>query len=171
MQRSATSPDRSTPVIVALGGNRCHGRHGRPEQVLQAAIRKLAKRGLRIERTSRILSTPPLGPSNRRYANSALKARWGGSAPELLSLLKALEREFGRRRGQRWGARVLDCDLIAFGQQSLHLHGLELPHPRLHQRDFVLRPMLEIWPDWRHPQRLQTVRQMLARLQKPKPSG
>lgn len=153
--------------MVALGSNRCHGRHGRPESILAAAIESLAKRGLKIERVSPILATAPLGPSSRRYANAAFKARWQGSAPELLTLLKSLEREFGRRRGQRWGARVLDCDLLAFGQQRLNLHGLEVPHPRLHSRDFVLKPMLGIWPDWRHPARHLTVRQMLARLTKP----
>ena len=159
---------QATAVLVALGGNRCHGRHGRPEEVLRAAMAELGRRGLRIERTSRILSTPPLGPSNRRYANAALKARWAGSAPELLALLKGLEREFGRRRGQRWGARVLDCDLLAFGQEQLRLKGLDVPHPRLHQRDFVLKPLIEVWPEWRHPGLNQSVRHMRARLNKPR---
>lgn len=158
-------------MIVALGGNRCHGRHGRPEQVLRAAIAELGERGLRIERVSRIRSTAPLGPSSRRYANAALKARWNGSAADLLAMLKRLESEFGRRRGRRWGARVLDCDLVAFGRQQLRQPALEVPHPRLHQRDFVLQPLLEVSPGWRHPRRNQTVRHMLARLQKPKASG
>lgn len=156
-------------VLVALGGNRCHGRHGRPEQVLRAAIAELGRRGLRIERTSQILSTPPLGPSKRRYANAALKGRWDGSPQALLALLKGLEHEFGRRRGQRWGARVLDLDLLAFGDARLNVKGLEVPHPRLHQRDFVLQPLEQVWPGWRHPGRNQTVRHMRARLNKPRP--
>lgn len=160
---------QAVAVLIALGGNRCHGRHGRPGQVLRAAIAELAQRGLRIERTSPILSTPPLGPSSRRYANAALKARWAGSAPQLLALLKALERDFGRRRGRRWGARVLDCDLLAFGDERLRLKGLEVPHPRLHERDFVLKPLEAVWPQWRHPGLNCSVRHMRARLKKPRP--
>ena len=151
---------------MALGGNRCHGRHGRPEQVLRAAVKALGKQGLHIERVSRILSTPPLGPSNRRYANAALKARWDGTATDLLAMLKSLERQFGPRRGQRWGARVLDCDLIAFGQMRLSTKSLQVPHPRLHQRDFVLKPLEQVWPGWRHPTLNLSVRQLRARLLK-----
>lgn len=158
---------------MALGGNRCHGRHGRPEQVLRAAIAELGRRGLQIERVSRILSTPPLGPSNRRYANAVLKAQWIGSPQALLALLKGLERDFGRRRGLRWGARVLDLDLLAFGNARFSGKGLEVPHPRLASRDFVLQPLEEIAPGWRHPgpgpAMGQTVRHMRARLNQPRP--
>ncbi len=155
-------------MLVALGGNRCHGRFGRPEAVLHAAIAELEKRGLKVTRVSPILSTAPLGPSDRRFANAVLRGKWKGSAPELLRMLKGLERDFGRKRGRRWGARVLDCDLIAFGADRLKGKGLEIPHPRLHQRDFVLKPMLAVWPNWRHPRLNLTVRQMFRRLSKPR---
>lgn len=154
-------------VAVGLGSNRGHGRHGPPRDVLRAAVAALETGGLQVQRLSPIIETAPLGPSKRRYANAALKGRWQGSAEALLALLKGLERDFGRRRGLRWGARVLDCDLLAFGTARVHVKGLEVPHPRLHQRDFVLQPLEKVWPGWRHPALRLTVRQMRARLGKP----
>ncbi len=137
--------------------------------MLRAAVAALGASGLAIEQVSTIIETAPLGPSKRRYANAVVTARWPGSAEELLRLLQQHERAFGRRRGKRWGARVLDCDLLAFGDMQLRVAGLEVPHPRLHLRDFVLQPFAEVWPDWRHPARRTTVRQMLVRLHKPRP--
>ena len=63
---------------------------------------------------------------------------------------------------------MLDCDLLAFGAERIKLKGLEVPHPRLHQRDFVLQPLEKIWPGWRHPALNLTVRQMRSRLKKPR---
>lgn len=155
-------------VAIGLGSNRSHGRYGPPRNVLRAAVQALEAGGLRLDRFSPIIETAPLGPSRRRYANAALKGRWIGSAQALLGLLKGLEQQFGRRRGLRWGARVLDCDLLAFGQQQVRVKSLEVPHPRLHQRDFVLKPLEQVWPGWRHPVRNLSVRQMRARLNKPR---
>ena len=168
MEASASIGRQGTPVAVGLGSNRSHGRFGAPRAVLLAAVKALEDGGLVVDRLSPIIETPPLGPSRRRYANAALKGRWGGSAESLLALLKGLERAFGRRGGQRWGARVLDCDLLAFGGATLRLRALQVPHPRLHERDFVLRPLETVWPDWRHPERNLSVRQMRARLNKPR---
>lgn len=153
-------------MAIALGSNVPHGRYGRPKEVLRAAVRAMEARGVQVRRLSPLIETAPLGPSKRRYANAVLRALWPDSAGELLALLKGLEQEFGRRRGQRWGARVLDCDLLAFGTQQIAGPGLEVPHPRLHQRDFVLQPFEAVWPDWRHPLRHETVRQMRARLRR-----
>lgn len=153
-----------TEVAIGLGSNRSHGRYGRPKEVLLAAVRALEAEGVQLVCLSPIIETAPLGPSLRRYANAVLRARWAGSAEALLALLKGQEQAFGRRRGLRWGARVLDCDLLAFGTERVLLRGLEVPHPRLHQRAFVLNPFASVWPDWRHPVRHETVRQMRHRL-------
>ena len=167
--RSPQPPAGPTPVLIGLGRNRCHGRHGHPKHILPAAVKALKKGGLKIRRVAPIRETAPLGPSIRRYANSALLGKWQGSPQQLLALLKRTEADFGRRRGRRWGARVLDCALLAFGSTVVRKPGLTVPHPALHQRLFVLEPLLALWPDWRHPQRNLTVRHMAARLARPHP--
>ena len=168
-RRSANPPAGPTSVVIGLGSNRCHGRHGRPKAVLKAAVKALEKGGLKVSRIAPMVETAPLGPSNRRFANSALLGKWHGTPRQLLVLLKRTESNFGRRRGRRWGARVLDCDLIAFGSAAIREPGLTVPHPALHQRLFVLQPMLVLWPDWRHPQLNLSVYHMAARLVRPRP--
>ncbi|MCU0892312.1 MAG: 2-amino-4-hydroxy-6-hydroxymethyldihydropteridine diphosphokinase, partial [Sandarakinorhabdus sp.] len=138
-------------VLVALGSNRCHGRHGRPAGVVRAALAALAGLG-RVERVSSIFDTAPIGPGSRRYANAVAALDWAGGLPELLAALKAMERGFGRRPGQRWGDRVLDLDILAAGGTVLRAPGLSVPHPRLAERRFVLDPLVTVAPDWRHPQ-------------------
>ncbi len=168
-RRSSAPPDRPVPVLIGLGSNRCHGRHGRPRAVLRAAVKALRKGGLEVRRVSPIIETAPIGPSIRRFANGALLADWSGTPKQLLRLLKRTETAFGRRRGRRWGARVLDCDLLAIGRAVVRAPGLTVPHPALHERLFVLQPLLTLWPGWRHPRRNLTVRQMAARLMRRHP--
>jgi 2-amino-4-hydroxy-6-hydroxymethyldihydropteridine diphosphokinase len=153
-------------VLIGLGSNRCHGCHGRPRDILPAAVKALRKGGLKVRRVAPVIETAPIGPSIRRYANGAILGKWHGTPQQLLALLKATEAEFGRRRSRRWGARVLDCDLLAFGSQLIREPGLTVPHPALHERLFVLQPLLALWPDWRHPQCNLTVRHMATRLQR-----
>lgn len=160
-----------TMVAIGLGSNKPHGRHGRPRDILRAAVRALELRGLQRVQLSPIIQTAPLGPSRRRYANAVLKARWFQDAEALLRCLKAVERDFGRRNTIRWGARVLDCDLLAFGPDIIRTRQLQVPHPGLDARDFVLQPFEAVWPDWRHPISRLSVRQMRARLHKARPAS
>ena len=118
---------------------------------------------------SRIVETAPLGPSKRRFANAVAEVRWDGTPEALLTVLQRVERGFGRKRWRRWGARVLDLDLLAFGQRVLTGDRLRVPHPELHRRLFVLAPMQEVAPGWRHPRLGLTVRQMAARLERARP--
>jgi 2-amino-4-hydroxy-6-hydroxymethyldihydropteridine diphosphokinase len=154
-------------VLVALGSNRCHGRHGRPAGVVRAALASLAALGP-VAHTSPIFDTAPIGPGSRRYANAVAALDWGGNLPELLRHLKRIERDFGRRRGRRWGDRVLDLDIIAAGATVLQAPGLSVPHPRLGGRRFVLDPLVMVAPDWRHPVHNLTARQLHARALRPK---
>ena len=164
--RVVPSPCR---VALALGSNRCHGRHGRPAAVLRAAARALAELGLTSARLSPIIATAPVGPSDRRFANAVLVGGWAGDALSLLAAVKALERNFGRRPGRRWGARVLDIDIIAFGSARIRQPGLSIPHPHMADRLFVLTPLLALWPGWRHPATGRTVRHMAHRLARRRP--
>ncbi len=170
MRGRASKSGAPTPVAVALGSNRCHGRLGPPPAVVRAAAAALAAGGIRDGLLSRVTGTAPLGPSRRRYANAVLAGWWPRDCDALFRLLKATERSFGRRRGgQAWSARVLDCDLIAFGEAVIVKPGLVVPHPRMAERDFVLQPMRDVWPGWRHPLTGLTVRHMAARLAKARP--
>jgi len=159
----------SASYVIGLGSNRAHGRHGRPAAVIRAAIAVLADAGLRVRRASRIIRTSAMGPSDRDFANAAVLVATDLPPPDLLALLQRVERDFGRRRHRRWGARVLDLDILAWSSGGWSSRRLTIPHPGLATRDFALGPATEIAPDWRHIERRLTFRQLQARLGKPRP--
>lgn len=113
---------------------------------------------------SRIIETAPVGPSIRRYANAVVLIESDLAPEELLDALQAMERAAGRRAGRRWGARVLDLDIILWSGGSFAAPGLTVPHSRFRERNFVLGPLAEIAPGWRDPVTRLTVRQLHARL-------
>ena len=155
--------------MLGLGSNMPHGNHGPPEKILAAAIDALAAGGFAHEKSARVRQTAPLGPSSRRYANGAVLGRWSGTPAALLALCKQVEQDFGRRPGRRWGARVLDVDIWLIEQRVIWQPELKIPHPALADRDFVLRPLVELCGGWRHPVLGLTARQLLARLAKRRP--
>lgn len=167
----ASAVGQPVRVALALGGNQWHGRFGAPRQVLRAAVLELEVGGLADVTVSRIIETDPIGPSRRCYANAVLTGWWSGDVLALHRLTLALERRFGRRRGQRWGARVLDIDIIALGRDRVRQPRLVVPHKHMAVREFVLAPMKEVWPDWRHPVTGLSVRQMLWRLRSARPAA
>ena len=161
---SAPNPQKPSLTVLGLGSNVAHGRHGPPTRVLAAAVAALAAGGFAIEQVARVRQTAPVGPSARTYANGAIAGRWNGTPTALLALCKQVERDFGRRPGRRWGARVLDVDIWLIGGQVIWQPALKVPHPAIAERDFVLRPLAELCGAWRHPILALTARQMLARL-------
>jgi 2-amino-4-hydroxy-6-hydroxymethyldihydropteridine diphosphokinase len=99
--------------LIALGSNQRHARFGSPRRVLAAALERLRAEGVRVIAAAPIIETDPIGPSIRRYANSAAVIETGLEPQPLLALLKRIERAFGRRPGgQRWRARVIDLAII-----------------------------------------------------------
>jgi 2-amino-4-hydroxy-6-hydroxymethyldihydropteridine diphosphokinase len=155
--------------LIALGSNVRHHRWGRPEQVLGAAMQVLAGSGLTIERVSPIVRSAPLGPSRRRYANAAATIGTPLGPDEMLAALQRIERTFGRRRrGQRWSARVLDLDIVLWSGGQWRRPRLTIPHKEFRKRTFVLAPAARIAPEWRDPCRGLTVRQLAARLARPR---
>ena len=156
--------------LIALGSNQRHPRHGPPPQVLRAAFAAMAREGLAIEAASPIITSAPLGPSRRRYANAAARIATPLDPPALLALLQRLEARFGRvRRGQRWGARTLDLDVILWSGGPCRSKTLTIPHPLFRQRGFVLTPAATVAPDWRDPAGTCTIRHLHARLTRPRP--
>lgn len=158
-----------TSYAIALGSNRRHGCHGAPSLVIAAAVDAVSALG-RVARVSEISTWPALGPAGRRFANAALMLATDLSPDRLLVSLKAIERRFGRRRGRRWGARVLDLDIILWSGGTWSGPGPVIPHPAFRTRPFVLRPLAEIAPDWRDPVTGLAVRHLLARLTRPRPA-
>lgn len=156
--------------LIALGSNQRHGRHGAPEAVLGAAVVAMGAAGVQVLRVAPVMRSAAVGPSLRRYANGAVLLRWAGGPVALLALLKRIERDFGRRRGQRWGSRVLDLDIVLWSGGIWRSKGLCVPHRLFAQRDFVLRPARAIVPHWRDPLCGFTIGQLFTRLTKPRPA-
>ena len=154
---------------IALGSNRWHGRHGDPKSVIAAALAAIAATDATIVATSATLSSAPLGPSRRRYANAAALIETRLVPPALLALLKHIECTFGRRPGQRWGARVLDLDIILWSGGEWSSPALSIPHPHWRTRRFVTDPLAQIAPDWRDTQTNSTVRHIAHRLRRAQP--
>lgn len=159
----------SASYVIGLGSNRRHGRHGPPERVVRAAIAAIAAGGLVVRRVSRTIRTPAMGPSDRDFANAAVLVESDLAPPVLLALLQRIERDFGRRRYRRWGARVLDLDILAWSGGAWGTRSLAIPHSGLATRDFALRPAAAIAPGWRHPRLARTFRQLDARLTRRRP--
>lgn len=157
----------NTSYAIALGSNRRHGTHGAPAAVVRAGIAALAELG-KIEAVATIRATAALGPAGRGFANAALLLSTDRDPAGLIVALKAIERRFGRRRGRRWGARVLDLDIILWSGGAWAGPGLLIPHPQFRERGFVLDPLAEIAPGWRDPITGASVRQLRHRLRAPR---
>ncbi|WP_294252649.1 2-amino-4-hydroxy-6-hydroxymethyldihydropteridine diphosphokinase [uncultured Sphingomonas sp.] len=135
-----------TSYIIALGSNR-RGRHGSPRAEVRSALAAIGG----VCAVSRIHETAPLGPSIRRFANAVAWIETEETPEALLRRLKAVERAFGRRRGQRWGARVIDLDIVLWSGGCWASPTLTVPHPQYRARRFVLAPLAEVAPHWRDP--------------------
>jgi len=132
---------------IAIGSNRRHGTHGRPPQVVEAAIARLdADFGLFD--ASPILINRAMGPAGRDFANAVAIVESSLDPPGMLAQLKRIEREFGRRPGMRWGPRVLDLDIALWSGGKWRSRGLAIPHRGLARRPFVIQPLAAIAPDW-----------------------
>ena len=133
---------------IAIGSNRRHGRHGRPPQVVAAAIARLDEEFGLFDASPVILSKA-VGPAGREFANAAALIESRLDPAEMLEQLKAIEREFGRRPGKRWGPRVLDLDIVLWSGGEFDSRRLTIPHKQLEKREFVLEPLAAVAPGWR----------------------
>jgi 2-amino-4-hydroxy-6-hydroxymethyldihydropteridine diphosphokinase len=146
---------------IAIGSNRPNGRHGRPPQVVEAAIARL-DHDFGLFDASPIILNAAHGPAGRDFANAAALIESDLDPPEMLARLKTIEREFGRRPGRRWGPRVIDLDIALWSGGNFRSRRLTIPHAELAKRSFVLQPLSSIAPDWRIGP--ATIRQLAARL-------
>ncbi len=109
--------------------------------------------GIELIQTSGVYETEAVGgpPDNPLFLNTVLEIQTSLEARQLLEACLAVEDEFGRSRPVRWAPRTLDMDILFYADQVICEERLTIPHPRLQERDFVLAPMLEIAPDFKHP--------------------
>jgi 2-amino-4-hydroxy-6-hydroxymethyldihydropteridine diphosphokinase len=158
----------SSTYLVALGSNRRHHRYGAPIGVVRAAMEEIAALGT-VTARSPVIASAPIGAARRRFANAVLVLESNFAPPSLLAALKRMEREFGRRPGQRWGDRVLDCDIVLWSGGVWSGKALAIPHPAFAARDFVLTPACAVAPFWRDPKRGLSLAHHQARLTRPRP--
>ena len=129
-----------TIAYLGLGTNL-----GRRARNLSAARHRLRQRGARILRQSRVIETAPWGVTDQpSFLNQVVEVDWTGTARQLLRAAKAVEREGGRVPTQRWGPRVIDVDVLLFGDERIKERDLVVPHPRIAERPFVLESLREL---------------------------
>lgn len=146
---------------VALGlGSNVGDRHAH----LEAALRAL-RAEVDVVAVSRFVETEPVGgPPQGAFLNAAAVVDTALRPRELLELARRLEDAAGRQRGVRWGPRTLDVDLLLYGDEVVDESDLVIPHPRLHERGFVLDTLAEIAPAWVHPRLNRTVGELRENL-------
>lgn len=150
-------------ILIALGAN-LPSSAGPPAATLRAALARLEEQGVKIQSISSFYETPAWpDPGQPDYINAVAAVETTLQPVELLTLLHGVETEFGRLRSAPNAPRSLDLDLLDHGG-AVMTEGVSLPHPRIGQRSFVLVPLAEVAPDWRHPVTGEGVRDLLARL-------
>ncbi len=168
----AAARDGDQPLhlyAIGLGSNRPLSAALGPRALVRAALVALDLPPLSLLARAPLIETAPIGPSLRRYANSAALVVSPLPPHAMLDRLQSLEHRFGRRRFRRWGDRTLDLDLLLWSGGRVESRRLTVPHPLLRQRAFVLAPLIRIAPRWRDPVTGLTIAQLAARLARARP--
>tara|TARA_R110002124_G_scaffold10537_28_gene52438 strand:+ start:5081 stop:5602 length:522 start_codon:yes stop_codon:yes gene_type:complete len=157
---------KTSPIYIALGANLPSAGRS-PAETMAAALAMLGSRGLqRVARSSDWHSPAWPDPSAPAYVNAVASVETRLGPRSLLNLLHEVEAEFGRTRHKRWESRVLDLDLLDYrGELHRDEAGMEVPHPRMTGRAFVLLPLAEIAPGWREPGEGRTIEALIKALQ------
>lgn len=159
-------------TLVGLGAN-CPGPWGSPAETIARALDELGKAGVTVNAVSRFYETAAVGRAGQpAYVNAVALIDTAMPPEALLRRLKQIERAAGRRGGSPWGPRTLDMDILDYKGRVKHwryakprfaragARPLVLPHPWVENRPFVLRPLLDVAPNWRHPVTKKTVKEL-----------
>ncbi|HEY5034026.1 MAG TPA: 2-amino-4-hydroxy-6-hydroxymethyldihydropteridine diphosphokinase [Candidatus Dormibacteraeota bacterium] len=131
---------RHTVAYLGLGTNL-----GNRRRNLSAARRRLRQKGVRIMRQSSVIETQPWGDTDQpRFLNQVVEVEWAGTPRRLLAATRAVEREGGRKPTRRWGPRVIDVDILLFGDDQVSDGDLQIPHPGIRDREFVQESLREL---------------------------
>lgn len=148
-------------IYVALGTN-----IGKKQENLQKALVLMAEKGIKVIKSSSWYITEPYGFIDQDvFLNGVVEVAFPGEAKQLLELLLKIEKVMMRKRKIHWGPRIIDLDIILFGQQIINEPDLTVPHFDMHNRDFVLRPLVEIAPETLHPIFKKTIQQLFDEIQ------
>lgn len=153
-------------ILIALGSNLVTPEFDTSQKLLETSLKLLGKKDIQIVRRSSWYRSAPVPVSDQPwFVNGVVQVASTLDPKALLEALHAVEIEYGRMRSQRNASRTLDLDLLAYDAQVItEADGLVLPHPRLQERAFVLLPLAELAPQWRHPVNGLTALEMLASL-------
>jgi len=132
---------------------------------LRKAMRLLRLSDVRITSTSDIFETEPCGkPDQPRFLNACAIIETEKEGEEILALLKDIEKQIGRQEREKWGPREIDIDIIFIDQKIIDSEMLQVPHPEMHKRDFVLKPLAQVVPDWIHPVLKRSVHELASEI-------
>lgn len=147
-------------IAIALGSN-LGDRLGN----LKKALRLIRASGIEIISTSDIFETAPFGEINQpRFLNACVIIETEKENHQLLAMLKEMEKQIGRVLREKWGPREIDLDILFINQEVIETETLQVPHPEMHKRPFVLKPLSQLDPEWEHPLLGKTVDQLLSEL-------
>jgi 2-amino-4-hydroxy-6-hydroxymethyldihydropteridine diphosphokinase len=134
-------------VYIGIGSNL-----GDRKANCMRAIELLAGKGIVVRKESSLYETDPWGDKNQpKFLNMAIEIETELKPRDLLDILDGIEKELGRKKSLKWGPRIIDLDILLFNSITIDQDDLKIPHPFMHERDFVLKPLYEIAPDVKHP--------------------
>lgn len=146
-----------TTVYLGIGSNL-----GNREENCRNAVKLLIQNGIKVTRMSSQIETEPWGVTDQpKFINMAVTAETDKNPSALLHILKNLETEIGRRDEIRWGPRIIDLDILMYNDQVIKTAELEIPHPEMCERAFVLKPLAEIAPNVQHPVLRKSIQELL----------
>ena len=152
-------------IAIGLGANL-----GDRAETLKKAAALLAEDLLEDAKASSLYESKPWGITDQPdFLNAVMTGYTDFKPPAIVNLLKEMERALGRTVTIKNGPRVIDLDLICYGEEVWNLEGVQVPHPGMAQRDFVLLPLSEVWPEWKDPKTSKSVKELLATLHKTEP--